>query len=545
MMRHGPLHSFLLVAVACALPPTVMAVGRPAPVAEAGTRPALPEPPEDAAGADEDPDIIEDLLAGEGDDPAAVGVGPAPSPSAAALVGDDGVLQRLRTLWARPASGAAIRVVQLGDSHTEAGVLPSVLAYRLAGGRTVASSFLAPFSRGLRRARLTLSGAWTRSTWLQHGGEGGDGPAGHAAVTTGRAARATLVLESPAVAGTRLTVLWECPGAARPFRVVAEGRNLVAVDEADVAAAAPAATVFELPAGARTVELEVPPHAAAAALRLVGVSIDPPDAAVTYDVLGLVGASHHHPLQRDPAAVEAFLRLRKPDVVVVWFGSNSIFEAGRRPAYFEEDYGRLLDLVGRAAPQAVLVGLAPPDYAHRLPGCRPLRSVETGRRTGKWATREPGARRKGRHAIGGRGGRTKVVKAGRHRRRAARRRFPPLVCSADAPSLLSPAEGDPCRPVTPPSLAWLRGAQREALVSRGGVFFDVASLMEPEGGIGGWFCAQPALAASDLLHLTSAGYARVAAALDEAVRAVPAPMRTPSGPAPRNGVPEAHDEGED
>jgi lysophospholipase L1-like esterase len=370
-------------------------------------------------------------------------------------------------------------------------------------------------------------------------------------------ARATLVLPEGLPAGSRATVWWDAPSTTSVLLTVDEGRP-VEVRRADGDTSPMARHVLTLEAGVRRVSVE--PQGASPGFRLCGFTVERPDARVEVDALGLGGSVHLHPLRQQRGALQQYLRERKPDLVVVWYGSNSAPERTLDADVFARQYDQLLTMVESAAGGAMLLSLGLPDLARRSAACRSLPPSRVPTRSPKWRRRSrttalpaldvrlasltageresfaPVRRMKARDngpvGVRGRAVLGRRVKHTRHaakpsakltraaqRSRRRMRRFPPLVCSPDpaAPPLSPPAQSA-CLPRTLPSVPLIRDAERRVARAHGAAFFDLYALMGEADGMLRWHCLRPSLALSDMVHLSAAGYTHVAAVLAETLR---------------------------
>ncbi|MEN9800269.1 MAG: hypothetical protein RL653_3966 [Pseudomonadota bacterium] len=459
---------------------------------------------------------------------------PEPTGVARFLEASEVLRVRLAALTRAPPEGRPWRVAQLGDSHTEWGIFTGAFRQALAEGGVVSPGFVPPWERGVHPAKILFSRAWKRSTWRTHVKGGVDGPSGTSALASARGARATLELPPGLPEGTRLTAWWDAAGGGE-FSLSVNGQGLPQL-EVMQSGGALAQRAFSLPAGTRQVVLEVTEASAARPFRFCGFTVDRPDARLQFDGLGLGGSVHLHPLHQQRGGLETFLAQREPDLVVIWYGTNSAPERGLSPAAFEKQYDRLVQLVKGAAPGAAVLALGLPDLAMRSRACAPSKKPPKGQGTGKSA----GPRRRGApgpspwhagaqsHLASGRKPTAAQLRqqallrrqrSRPKRRRTPRRRLPPVVCSpTPGAAPVSPALGDACFPSTLPTVGLLRDAERAVARSQGAAFFDLYAYMGGEGGMVRWYCQRPSLALSDFIHLSAAGYRHAAEVLVEALR---------------------------
>ena len=360
------------------------------------------------------------------------------------LVGPDSLFRKLSGRLQGPALGRPLRVLQIGDSHSANGFFAAELAARIAPSGGIAPSFHAPYHRGLLMGRMEFSPGWERSTWLQPVDNGSNGPSGTAAITRLASASVRLMLSAAAPRGSRVTFWWSAPEGTRAAIRVDGGAPLpVRVGRAD-ANVPMAHLTIGLPEGAKQISLEGIQSVRGEAVRFFGASVDRRDAPLTYDVLGLGGATHAHALLRQAGALSQFLDERAPDVLLVWFGTNSVVDPRIDEGRFTREYGALVDSLRAHAPLAQIVLIGPPDFARPDVPCRSL---------------DPCAMRSG-----------------------------------------------GCYPVSHPNVPIVRDLIKAVAASRGAVFFDVYRSQGKRGGMLRGHCAIPPTVQRDLVHMTEAGY---------------------------------------
>lgn len=102
-------------------------------------------------------------------------------------------------------------------------------------------------------------------------------------------------------------------------------------------------------------------------VRLFGGVMERDVPGVVYDTLGINGARIRTLENINPSFWAQQLQLRKPNLVILNFGTNESEDIGRSLSTVEGDYLRVLQRVRAAAPQASCLVMAPPDRAHRGP----------------------------------------------------------------------------------------------------------------------------------------------------------------------------------
>jgi lysophospholipase L1-like esterase len=410
----------------------------------------------------------------------------------------------------REHDGRPLVVVQYGDSHTQAGILPRELRDQFAGGSRASPGFVAPGLHNLGDASVVTLGHWKKKNWLKAEDAGSFGPLGAAWTTHDLHSRAVLHLSQVPPPGTMVTALFSNVSGHPAFWV---GSNGVVLRQE--AAAPPSRDPDHPQLG--TVRVTMPPGATALDLgltwtkrpgpdfRFFGFVVEEPGAAIEWDALGITGTSVEHPLQRGDHTMEEYLTWRHPDLVVVWFGSNSLVAAGFDPASYQKDYSAFLARLAAAAPGASRLAIGPPDLARRPASCP------------NWYGHQ------------------------KHKLSAHDRALlPRYVCAPETTIVHRPGHADvfpvrtihstddwrgyieKCSPQTLPTVATSTDAERNAARANGYAFFDTFSFMDGPGSIHRWACQTPRLAAYDLVHLTADGYSTLAqgvwGALPRAIR---------------------------
>ncbi|MEK6608633.1 MAG: SGNH/GDSL hydrolase family protein [Myxococcota bacterium] len=246
-----------------------------------------------------------------------------------------------------------------------------------------------------------------------------------------------------------------------------------------------------------------------AELRFFGFLVRYENAAVEWDALGVVGTSIFHPSQRSDAMLDAYLGLRKPDLIAVWFGSNSAESDDLDVERYGARYRALLDRLRAAAPDAACLVIGLPDLDARPSGCF-LSPAESR------ASRKARKRAKDRALL--------------------RLNLPARACDPDA-LVKSGRNGQPIYPVasvrtaeqwdaykeacacrTVPLVPELDRVSREAAHAAGCAYFSTWEFMGGESSMQRFACQEPRLGAYDLVHLTHEGYQAIARSIHSAVQ---------------------------
>ena len=233
-----------------------------------------------------------------------------------------------------------------------------------------------------------------------------------------------------------------------------------------------------------------------AQLRIFGFLVQYDDAKIEWDVLAIGGTTIDSLMKRGDTAVEAYLSYRKPDLAMIWYGTNSLNNPRLKVARYAKRYRAIIDRLAKAAPGAACVVLGPTDFMKRDRDCfldaRQRRARRTKKRS-KW----------------------KIL---RYRKRAR-------VCSPDdlidhrksgryrfpVPDVRTQADWDQhkaaCQYETRPLTKEVIAVQKDIAHRAGCLYFDTFAFMGGAGSIKQWACEEePRLALLDLVHLTKTGY---------------------------------------
>lgn len=117
--------------------------------------------------------------------------------------------------------------------------------------------------------------------------------------------------------------------------------------------------------GTHTIEIRT---LAPAPVRILGIAAERGTSGVEYDVLGINGARAYRPLQWDWNVMASNLARRRPNLIVVAYGSNEVADQDLDLNDYRGQFARLLSSFRRAAPQASLLVIAPPERSALVHG---------------------------------------------------------------------------------------------------------------------------------------------------------------------------------
>ena len=132
-----------------------------------------------------------------------------------------------------------------------------------------------------------------------------------------------------------------------------------------------------------------------ARLRVFGFLVQYEGAKLEWDVLAIGGTTIDSLMKRGDTAVEAYLSYRKPDLAMIWYGTNSLNNPRLKVVRYAKRYRAILDRLAKAAPDAACVVLGPTDFMKRDRDCfsmhvRGERDVQKNDLNGKFSVAESG-----------------------------------------------------------------------------------------------------------------------------------------------------------
>ncbi len=268
-----------------------------------------------------------------------------------------------------------VRVLWLGDSHTSADFTTDVVRGALwqrygVGGPGFVRLGVQPYRHA--RVRLEHGGRWQRRPEQPSRrslvADGVFGLCGMRSVPEAGAWASVKLRGSDlaADAEVRFTLLYRLPkGAELGVRL---GKKSLVLDETTEGFEPPGSSIRRvLLTGLAADELRVERRAGAP--EVFGVYVEGSEPGVVLDTCGIEGARVATALAWDESAWQAEVRARRPDLLVLAFGTNEAFDDGRVERYGPE----LVELVRRvraASPQTACWIFGPPDAADREGGTK-------------------------------------------------------------------------------------------------------------------------------------------------------------------------------
>ncbi len=269
----------------------------------------------------------------------------------------------------------SVRVLWLGDSHTSADFMSDQVRKTLgatfgAGGPGFVRLGVSPYRHG--RTRFDIGGRWhrapeqpSRRSPVQ---DGVFGLCGMRSVPEGDAWTSVRLHDAGLAAGSkvRFTVLHRLPkGASFAVRL---GKQAVLLDEKTKTDEVPGSPIRRLTLEGDVLD-ELRIEQKSGNPELFGAYVEGSDPGVVIDTCGIEGARVATALAWDSASWQAEVRARKPDLLVVAFGTNEAFDEGRVERYGAE-YTELLARSRAAVPNLPCLVLGPPDASERSGGSK-------------------------------------------------------------------------------------------------------------------------------------------------------------------------------
>ena len=254
-----------------------------------------------------------------------------------------------------------VRIMHLGDSHTAADVLTADIRRHFQGDfGDGGAGWIVPKNPMSTRRLGVATGA--TSGWSIEGIGGRIaphriyGPAGIALSTSQPNERAWVE-----ASGNHFELYYvRQPGGGR-IDVLVDGRSVL---DAPLSLSSPRPEAshlfFDTPAanGRHRVEIRTLSAGQVSILGIVSEHLAP---GVVFDVLGVNGARASRILSWNQPALAAVLAERKPDLIVLEYGTNEVADNGWTVVSYQRLLAGLLRRLQSAAPQASLILLGPPD----------------------------------------------------------------------------------------------------------------------------------------------------------------------------------------
>lgn len=279
-----------------------------------------------------------------------------------------GTFARLRALEEKKAT-ERLGLVQLGASHTAAHYFTDAVRGTFTkkfgdGGR----GFIAAGkpSQRLAAAQVTreLTGDWQVLDALQPEAQPGEawGLTGIRAVgAPGASLRITFCegCQATKAPKAQLSLYWlDSPGAGK-LDVKIDGEAVPAEQPASEPVTAPTVRIRHFPVTGPAHSVEVT-NAGDGPITVLGAALDFEQPGVSFDSAGLPGSTAFTLSREDPAALEKQLTSRKPQLLVLWYGTNEAGLADLDPEAWRKEYVALLSRL-RASTGAECLLIGPTD----------------------------------------------------------------------------------------------------------------------------------------------------------------------------------------
>lgn len=254
-----------------------------------------------------------------------------------------------------------LHILQFGDSHTASddwvNSMRTLLQTKYGDGGPGFVQAGRPYL-GYRRfdARGQNSAGWKTQGTMALGGDGWQGLSGVSISTSLPGQLVTL-----GASGEFLSVFYLRQPGGGSVQVEADGHSLGTISTDGETG--PGVSDFPLTPGPHDLALRTLDRAP---VRLYGWTLDNPQ-GLTWETLGINGAQANVLLRWDEAVWSAEVAARKPALVVLAYGTNEANSARWAPEPFRADLTAIVARLRRAAPQAAILMIGPPDCGRLKP----------------------------------------------------------------------------------------------------------------------------------------------------------------------------------
>jgi lysophospholipase L1-like esterase len=298
-----------------------------------------------------------------------------------------GTFSRMRALEEEKKDAERLGILQLGASHTSShyftDAVRTALTKRLgdAGRGFIAAG---KPSQRLAAARVSreLTGDWQILDAMRQEAQPGEvwGLSGIRAVGAPGASLRIQFCEGcpPAkTPGARLELYWlEEPGAGK-LEVKVDGEAVPAEEPASTPVTAPTVRVRSFPVQGPAHSLEVT-NAGDGPITVLGASLDFEQPGVVYDSVGLPGSTAFTLTRYEPTSLDQQLSARKPQLLVLWYGTNEAGIPELEPQALHQEYVALIGRM-RASTGAECLLIGPTDRLQQDANGRWTESVALAR----------------------------------------------------------------------------------------------------------------------------------------------------------------------
>lgn len=261
-----------------------------------------------------------------------------------------------------------VRVLMYGASHTQADVFPGYLrAYLQTRFGDGGSGYLA----------LTRVNGWFRyNDWsiddtkgwtVEHAQrrdarkDGFYGLLGASGSCSNKRDKTLLMPRAGIVAGQYEIYYLAQPGGGS-FRLHVDGTKLTTVDT-DAKQTGPGYHAFTVDEGSHTIEIRA---VGDGEVRLFGITAERDQPGVVVDTLGIAGTRAANLLDWDQALLADNLAHRKPDLIVLAYGTNEATDEDQSMARYRANLREVVTRLQRAAPQSSCLLVGPGDFPREL-----------------------------------------------------------------------------------------------------------------------------------------------------------------------------------
>lgn len=261
-----------------------------------------------------------------------------------------------------------VRVLLYGASHTQADIYPGYLRrYLQARFGDGGSGFLSLHRVNSHFRYADWSIDETKGWTVEHAQrrearkDGLFGLLGASASSSNKRDKTLLIPDTGTLAGAYELFYLQQPGGGS-FRVLVDGNKLATIDT-DAKQVGPGYHAFTVDEGEHVIEVKV---VGDGEVRIFGVSAEREQPGVVVDTLGIAGTRASNMLAWDEALHADNLAHRKPDLIVLAYGTNEATDEDQSIDRYKERLREVIQRLQKAAPQASCLLVGPGDFPREL-----------------------------------------------------------------------------------------------------------------------------------------------------------------------------------
>ena len=185
-------------------------------------------------------------------------------------------------------------------------------------------------------------------------------------------------------AGVTVSIIYDAAPNHRPFKVSTSGKEPQLIGPPTVTSTLSASPLesssgatplnyrelkVNLSDGVYELSLETQATDEVTNLRVFGFLVQYDEALLEWNSMGVGGTIINNMLKSQDGAVEAFVANRKPDLIVGWFGTNSLASPTLDIERYKRTYQDFVSKLAHAAPNSACLLIGPLDFSRRPSRC--------------------------------------------------------------------------------------------------------------------------------------------------------------------------------